>query len=423
MSNLLLEHIEDLTKLLQKQKIGDVLKKMRDFTISGSAERRNAITIFSSRWSEIQHKDALDLSTREDIKVETHNLMMDLLKFFESERTRIEMQETEHGEELTKSQGTGRSSQKKLNWQETTESMNVGKELRNAMSDLYDDMGEVKMVAEDIGVDLGRINTTGTVEMAWREVIKEADKQSLTMELVVYGLSDYGDDARLKAIKAFLEGSPIVPDPPPDPPPVIPRTDEVQKAKVFFSYAWGDSREEGESREKIVNDLYDSLETDGIDVIRDKRDLSYGGLISKFMTDIGSGDLIIVFISDKYLRSQYCMHELMEIYRNTRGDRVEFAERVLPVAVERVKLSDPMVLGKYLDHWKEEYKKWEDFTSQRLSDLGESQTDQFHRIRKIKQNFGDLTDYLRDINSSSRDLLSQGDFALVKDAIRSRLDT
>ncbi len=33
-------------------------------------------------------------------------------------------------------------------------------------------------------------------------------------------------------------------------------------SEIFFSYAWGDENEQGESREKIVNELYESLVRD-----------------------------------------------------------------------------------------------------------------------------------------------------------------
>jgi hypothetical protein len=60
-------------------------------------------------------------------------------------------------------------------------------------------------------------------------------------------------------------------------------TNEVKAPEIFFSYAWGDEKEIGESREKIVNSLYESLKNDGYKIVRDKIDLGYKGLISDFM--------------------------------------------------------------------------------------------------------------------------------------------
>jgi internalin A len=85
---------------------------------------------------------------------------------------------------------------------------------------------------------------------------------------------------------------------------------------VYISYAWGDPQETGVSREDIVNQLYETLIREGYNVKRDKMDLEYKGLISQFMADIGRGDCVVVIISDKYLKSPYCMHELLAIYQN-----------------------------------------------------------------------------------------------------------
>ena len=47
--------------------------------------------------------------------------------------------------------------------------------------------------------------------------------------------------------------------------------------QVYISYAWG-----GES-ERIVNELDADLQTRGIMVVRDKRDLGFKGMIRDFM--------------------------------------------------------------------------------------------------------------------------------------------
>ncbi len=193
-------------------------------------------------------------------------------------------------------------------------------------------------------------------------------------------------------------------------------------AHIYFSYAWGDANESGESREDIVNKLYDALKEEGFEVKRDKMDLGYRGLISEFMKEIGRGHLIVVAISDKYLRSPYCMHELNEIYRNSRQDKQAFVERVFPMRVERVDMSKPAVLKSYLQYWKEQEKEWSDLVKDPSLPVGEQAYNQFIRIKNIYQNFSDLFLFLQDMNALSKDLLAQDDFAVVKQAIRQRLE-
>ncbi len=191
---------------------------------------------------------------------------------------------------------------------------------------------------------------------------------------------------------------------------------------IYFSYAWGDTSESGESREDIVNKLYISLKEEGFAVRRDKMDLGYRGLISEFMKEIGRGHLIVVAISDKYLRSPYCMHELNEIYRNSRQDRETFAERIFPIRVERMDMSKPAVLKGYLQYWKEQEEEWSDLVKDPSLPVGEQAYSQYTRIKNIYQNFSDLFLFLQDMNALSKDLLAQDDFAVVKQAIRQRLE-
>ena len=92
--------------------------------------------------------------------------------------------------------------------------------------------------------------------------------------------------------------------------------------QVYISYAWG-----GES-ERIVNELDADLQSKGILVVRDKRDLGFKGMIRDFMQQIGRGHAVIVVISDKYLKSPNCMYELVEIARNK-----DFYDRVFPIVL------------------------------------------------------------------------------------------
>ena len=53
--------------------------------------------------------------------------------------------------------------------------------------------------------------------------------------------------------------------------------------------------------------LCETLGQHGWNILRDSNVLRSGGLISGFMKRIGLADHVIVVLSDKYLRSPYCM--------------------------------------------------------------------------------------------------------------------
>jgi internalin A len=60
----------------------------------------------------------------------------------------------------------------------------------------------------------------------------------------------------------------------------------------------------------VADALCQKLEAESWEVIRDKTAMHPGDLISDFTKAIMRADLVLVVLSDKYLRSPYCMTEL-----------------------------------------------------------------------------------------------------------------
>lgn len=190
---------------------------------------------------------------------------------------------------------------------------------------------------------------------------------------------------------------------------------EKPSSKIYFSYAWADSTDT--DREKIVQELYESLKADGFNVILDKEDLAYRGMISDFMKEIGQGDFIIVAISDKYLKSAYCMYEMYEIFRNSKLDLANFREKIYPIKIESLNLSSPAVLGEYFDHWEQKEQEWEALIKKRGTRIAPAQYERYQRIKAIANELGEFLDFLSDINTKTTDLLSADNFAAIKQAI------
>jgi hypothetical protein len=187
--------------------------------------------------------------------------------------------------------------------------------------------------------------------------------------------------------------------------------------EIFFSYAWDDEHQQSGSREKIVDELYQSLLKDGCRVVRDKDSLEYKGFISDFMGRLGRGKCIVVAVSRKYLKSPYCMFELYEIARNSNFDRQEFSKRVFPIMLEWVDFADPVLIDEYFTFWETEYKKWDDLVKKRSAELSVEQMQRFDKIKMIYQNFGKLTDWIVDMNTLSPGILLVDDFSGIKKAI------
>jgi tetratricopeptide (TPR) repeat protein len=195
----------------------------------------------------------------------------------------------------------------------------------------------------------------------------------------------------------------------------------TNKPEIFFSYAWGDTLEQGESREKIVLDLHNSLKNDGYIVAIDKEDLGYTGYISKFMEAIGQGKAIVVAMSKKYARSPFCMFELYEIARNSKFNKEEFRQKVLPIMVEFVDFTKPNVLKEYFDYWEQEIRDWEALVQGNTRQLSEAQFLRYNKIKLVHQNFGELVDWIIDMNSLNKQLLAANDFAVIKQSLTEKL--
>ena len=203
-----------------------------------------------------------------------------------------------------------------------------------------------------------------------------------------------------------------------------PKLDPTNKRRVYLSYDSGKSRKK-EAREKVVDDLFLALTNELPEsiVLRDKMNLQFGGLVSEFLDKSSEQDLIIVFISDAYIKSAFCMFELYEIARDCKMDKDEFSRRVLTVPLEELDLEDPDVLRVYYKHWEEESAKWELFVKERMDkdNLNPSHNQKYLITKKIEKEFGEFVAWLADIHTSDVSLLSQNDYLIVKTAILARL--
>ena len=124
----------------------------------------------------------------------------------------------------------------------------------------------------------------------------------------------------------------------------------------------------------------------GTPIIRDKTAMTFGNSISRFMKEIGQGDRVLVFLSDKYLKSPSCMFELFEIWRNSRQDEVEFRRRtrlyVLPDA-KIFSIPDRVAIAK---HWRKEH----DDLAPDAAFLAERDFKAFRRMQDFATQVGDI---------------------------------
>lgn len=180
----------------------------------------------------------------------------------------------------------------------------------------------------------------------------------------------------------------------------------MSQPEIFISYAWG-----GES-ENIVNELDNAFQKKGIVLIRDKRDLGFKGMITEFMQRIGKGQAVVVVISDKYLKSPYCMFELLEIYRN-----LDFKNRIFPIVLKDANIFDPKPRMEYYEYWKVKMQELDDLVAKSGTASINVIGDDFKYSKKIFDNYGEIANILKDINSLTPEMHEADNFKTLIDAV------
>jgi len=183
------------------------------------------------------------------------------------------------------------------------------------------------------------------------------------------------------------------------------------KAAVYISYA------HGQAWEHIVDELDRNFQARGIEIIRDLRNLGYKGSIKAFMESIGRGRYVIVVISDKYLKSEHCMFELLEIAHH--GD---FQQRIFPIVLEDADIYKAIERIRYIKYWE-----------QRIAELDTAMKEvgsaNLHGIReaidlytRIRHQIAGLTDILSDMLVLTPEMHRGSDFESLYQAIEATME-
>jgi internalin A len=172
------------------------------------------------------------------------------------------------------------------------------------------------------------------------------------------------DDRRV-AIGARPSGRTIAPltreeaSGPPKEVEIKPVPEPSTKTEYYVSYAWNDDTPGSPEREAFVDQLCAAAEKKGIEIIRDKTAMRYGDRISKFMSRIAGGDRIFIVLSDKYLKSAYCMHELFDVWRNCKEDPDAFIAKTRVFELPCAKISTPLDRAQYAIYWRKKFGEME----------------------------------------------------------------
>ena len=143
---------------------------------------------------------------------------------------------------------------------------------------------------------------------------------------------------------------------------------------------------------EIVDRLCETLGQHGWNILRDSNALRSGDLISGFMKRIGLADHIIVVLSDKYLRSPYCMTELHYIYQRSLGEKEDFLGRIIPLVFAEARFGTWRDRLVYTNHWRAEFEEME----HHFKDLGEADFRLYKAMQEWHNRIGDMLAYVND---------------------------
>ena len=171
-------------------------------------------------------------------------------------------------------------------------------------------------------------------------------------------------------------------------------------SSIFISHAWGGISDE------ILAQLVKRLEAEDITFILDKRDLSYRQSIHDFMVQLGEADMVIIILSNKYLKSEYCMFELLEIHKNE-----NLSERIFPIVLDEVKISSSADRLEFVKYWETQLMNLQNKVKE-LNSLSyiEGITDDLNLYAEIRNNIARLTGILRDINTLNITIHRESDY-------------
>ncbi|TRU20008.1 MAG: TIR domain-containing protein [Microcystis aeruginosa Ma_SC_T_19800800_S464] len=180
--------------------------------------------------------------------------------------------------------------------------------------------------------------------------------------------------------------------------------------QVYISYNWQEDSNE------MANQLVQAFAAKGIEIIRDKTHTTYKDSIKNFMRQIGQGKCVVAVISDRYLKSENCMFELVEIARN--GD---FYQRIFPIILPDARIHKDFERIDYLKYWEDEKAKLQ--AKYKQIDLAKTNSilATLNLYDEIRGNIDNLTNILKDMNTLNIDLHRQSEFAAMIETVETKL--
>jgi internalin A len=133
---------------------------------------------------------------------------------------------------------------------------------------------------------------------------------------------------------------------------------------------------------------------------------------------------VVAIISDKYLRSTYCMSELHGLWQSHQEDAALLARHLVPIVLPELKIVGLRDRAPYVKYWKSERKELEKLQRELGPDLSPESQRELRRVRSFAQDVDGILVFLQDV-LMPRKLETHLDdgFQAVLEALRRRMDS
>ena len=113
---------------------------------------------------------------------------------------------------------------------------------------------------------------------------------------------------------------------------------------------------------------------------------------------------MFVILSDKYLKSPYCMYELLEVWRNSKMADEEFRGRIRVFRLADAKMLGPLERAHCAKYWKEQFRELDALVREEGADL--LGIEDFKRYKLMQ----DFAHHVGDVLALVADTLQPTDF-------------
>jgi len=182
---------------------------------------------------------------------------------------------------------------------------------------------------------------------------------------------------------------------------------QTKHDEVFVSYAW-----KAENEKAVVDRLEQACHQRDIILLRDNNEIKYKDSILEYMKKLGAGNYIIVVLSDAYLKSRFCMFELLTIHEHK-----QFHQRVFPIALQGLDINEPETKLDYLDYWDGKIESLEERMQKSRQAHRNGVNEDLNLYMEIRRSCDNLMTILADMNVLTEEIHVETDFEVLIDKI------